>query len=638
MPFGRRKPEVAHAEEYDSDESHVKPNTRVDARSRPQPSRSSSKAVERVQRPDPRAASDSGYSSQTFGSTSTGQVRAVVPVANTSARTVVPPSPSRSKPIIHRSESQRSSRPQAPSRSTSVSRSQQPVRCTDPNCGDPSCLSTRNNERRYTLPAQQPQAPQQYQVPYLPTNAQYQQQVPQYQYAQMNTTQPVPTLATPRPRAPSASQSARPVSWAPGAYTVPYPITTSQQGPPPSPSAYQTQTLYSSSPAYQYPPQIYGSTPPTQITPAYPPPSPLTTSPQYPARPGLPHQYSARQNVPTATAFDAPKSTSQPMLTRTSSARQAPSARTSTMPGTFYDTSASESESESECESETGSSEDERERQAKERARKRDSKLMPPPRRPSLKPSYTTSAVPSRSSREPLRRAPVSDGPLDYPSSSDYVDSDRTRRADVAEIRDRRSSATSSRSRRPSVSTEASSRYSGRTKATTLSSGSQVIVEDKHGRRRAYLSREDEERLMRKFQQQRLEEQVRAYQEAVSGPQPPELTAENILKQQRRASGSHISSGSRKSNQSQKSHKSTKSEGIQISANGTVLNVSGDAKIEIRHDEEGRPQFIVASASGRDSAYHSSQKSSNSRQGRSRGGSDLGRREETIYEDRRERV
>ena len=52
---------------------------------------------------------------------------------------------------------------------------------------------------------------------------------------------------------------------------------------------------------------------------------------------------------------------------------------------------------------------------------------------------------------------------------------------------------------------------------------------------------------------------------------------------------------------------------IQICANGTVLTVSGDAKIEVRNDEEGRPQFVVASASSRDKAHTSSQKSSSSR-------------------------
>ncbi|KAK3636793.1 hypothetical protein LTR22_018608 [Elasticomyces elasticus] len=630
----RRLPQPAQVEDCLSDESSAIPGTARQAKRKPL-SIKTPKVVQR--RPD----SDSGYSSHTGTSYSAGPVQATV-AAPILTRRATGASPTRSRPIVHRSESQ-SARPRASSRVAAASQ-----HCTAPDCGDPSCMSQRNSERRYTM--SQPYDPAQYAA----AMAQYQQQshaqhiqraqqaqhaqhaqqslpsTRQYQYPPQNVPQPAASTlpmvtAQPQPRTASVSRP-RPASM----YgNVSYTGQPQQRGPPPSPSAYQSHF-----PPYQqgYPPQnLYGSTPPGQTLPMYPPQSPLVPSPTsmpYAPPPALARTYSTREVSSPIIGYGSMHSSAQPPLVRTISARQPHS-----MPGTFPNQESDESESESQSETDS-EVEREREREVQDRerrARARDSKLMPPPvRRPSLKERNTTPASPAtaRTTREPLRRAPRSDSDVEYPSSSDYVDSDRTARAVVDRSRARTNSSFSSRSRRPPVSTTASS---GRTKATTVSSGSgshKYIIEDRNGRHKEYLSKDQYNELMRRYEVQKLEDQeaqdrVEAYQQQVRGQQPPELTAENIRKAERRTSGSHVSGHSRKS--SNQSSKNTKNDGIKIQTGDTVLHVYGEARVEMRQSEDGTPAFIIGSTSGkdRDSAYHGSKSS----------GSRISRRKDTITEE-----
>ncbi|KAK5123813.1 hypothetical protein LTR85_002449 [Meristemomyces frigidus] len=619
----RRVPQVAEVEDYDSDESSAKPGTRVQATRRTPP------LVRPAQRRD--TASDSGYSSHSGATNAAAQTQTVVQ-ASSSARQPAPASSSRGKPVIHTSD-RRTDATRAPSRSASVSR---------PN----------NTERRYTLPQQ---AQQEYAREYAAWAAQYpeaavqhrrqmeHQKQQQYQAQQAKAT-PAPAVQTstsrPRVRTASTSQPTRPMSI--HGYPTPSVTNTAHYGPPPSPSAYQNNLAayyqqYQQQQPYQQSSAYLSSTPPTQMIPAYPVQTPVAnspTSPNYATMPPMQRNYShysARQANPDVSGltYDMSKVSmvTQPTMTRTMSARQPSGPR---MPGAFPETQAMDSESESE-ESESETSEYERRRARKH---KRDSKLMPPPsRRPSMHTRSTAPVnVPSRS-RQPMQRAPRSDTAVDYPSSSDQFDSDRTARAAVG--RPRTESSFSSRSRRPSVSTTASS---GRTKATTVSEGSstrnKVIIEDRHGRRQtAYLSQEQQDDIGRRYERQRREDQeqqerIEAYQQRARGAQPPELTADNIRKAVKRTSGSHISRDSRKSTSS----KASKSEGIKIQAGDTVLHVYGEANIEMHPGEDGGPAVfkIGNSTSGRDSAYYGSSKSGSRLSRRKESGRQLDEYEEAL--------
>lgn len=579
------------------------------------------------------APSDSGYSSHSSNAHDIAQGQTIV-AASGSTRRSLPPSPTQTKTVVQKSDNQRG-RPTAPSRSASVTQ-----HCTKADCRDAACLSQRNKDRRYTLPQQidpkqyaaymAQQARQQQQQPQQPPQSHYQYQYPP-QHAAPTPTQAVPIMAPqPRPRAGSTSRGARPASVygygnVSGWGTQPQ----QQLGPPPSPSAYQTQFAahyqqYSQTPNYA----AYGSTPPNQVIPAYTPASPaVQTSPNYAVPPVLPRTYSARGVNTVAPGYTKPVSSAQPVLSHTLSARHTTSG---TMPGSFPTQDFSEEESESESESDYDSEEERREREKDARRRARDSKLMPPPsRRPSLQ-TRATAPIVSKSRepvyREAMQRAPRSDTAVEYYSSSDYP-SDRTARAVV----DRRSSH-SSRSRRPSVSTTASS---SRTKATTVSSGSgsgtrKYIIEDRHGRRKEYLSREQYDELIRRSELMKLEEQesrdrAEAYQRQAQGPQAPELTAENIRKTQRRTSGSHVSgSGHSRKSSNHSSSKPSKTDGIRIQSGDTVLHVYGDAMVEMRPNEDGSHYIKVGSGgSSRDSAYHGSKSS----------GSRVSRRKDTITEE-----
>ncbi|TKA73043.1 hypothetical protein B0A55_08131 [Friedmanniomyces simplex] len=453
-------------------------------------------------------------------------------------------------------------------------------------------LSKRNPERRYTM--SQPYDP----VQYAAAMAQYQQQqaqaqqVPQAQQAQPSARQyqyapqyvqtpisPAVPMATPlpTPRATSTSRPSRPASM----YgNVSYSGQSQQHGPPPSPSAYQAQF-----PAYyqQYQqPAIYGTTPPNQTLPNYPPQSPLAPSPTsmpYAVPPVLTRTYSTREVSTPMVSYGVPKTTAQPPLTRTISARQA-----TNMPGAFPDPESEETESDSASQSETDSEaereeqrERDRERRDRERrARARDSKLMPPPtRRPSIKERNTTPAVPSR--RGPV--TPTDQLILLWPQPPPICLYNR------------------------------------------------IIWSDQGNHE--YLTKEQYHELIRRYELQKLEDQemqdrAEAYQHQVRGRQPPELTAENIRKAERRTSGSHISGHSRKSS-NHSSSKNAKNDGIKIQAGDTVLHVYGDARVEMRQGEDGTPAFIIGSTagSGRDSAYHGSKSS----------GSRISRRKDTITEE-----
>lgn len=335
-------------------------------------------------------------------------------------------------------------------------------------------------------------------------------------------------------------------------------------------------------------------------------PQPSPTSPAFPApAPPAEINYSARHYNPNYIAPDFNNSSGG--LTRTLSARK-PAPRQ-------LEYRASESDS-YDSEASYYSEEEERRRyEEDDRRRRRSSRQeMPPPqRRPSIK---------ERQPAPVVRKSTRYDD--DYVSSSDYVDSDRTQRAVV----DRRTNSSySSRSRRPSLATTNSS---GRTKATTVSNNSYdypryVVVEDsQHGRRREYLSAEAQNELIRRYKSQRmqerdLEDEIEAYQQRVGGPSN-NLTADNV----RQASRTQAGAGSRVSRKSS-THSSTKSqtEGIKIQSGDTVLHVYGGAKVEMRSGEDGE-SFVIVNPNvqrSKDSAYSS--RSSGSRQGRSRGVSNV---------------
>ncbi|KAK4561273.1 hypothetical protein LTR86_004590 [Recurvomyces mirabilis] len=583
----RRRPQVMQAEDYDDDTGAVRPGTAQTATRRQIASRPPAKVTQR------RTDSDSGYSSHTSAAAGALAVQTIA-ATSTSTRRPVANSPSKSTPAVQWSESQ-SVRPRAPSRSASVSR-------------------------------------------YAAALAQQQQQA---QAARQSAPYTAPIQTMPLQAAPVISSQPRPVPTPPTRTARPASVygygnvsgyaQPGQYGPPPSPSAYHNfpATYY---PQYQPPAAgVYGTTPPNQIMPRYAQASPIMQSPgtvQYTAAPALGRTYSARDITPTAVNYASPIAAPVQPMTRRLSARQPAS-----MPGTFPGAEESETEdSESDYDSEA-EHEARREADRERRRRARDSKIMPPPvlRRPSLSTRNTTSAATSRRvSREPTKRNPRSDTDFDYPSS-DQVDSDRTTRADIYRPTTTDSSY-SGRSRRPSISTTASS---GRTRATTVSDRSipsrrEVIIEDRHGRRSEYLSKNEYNDLVRRYEQQKLEDnevQDRAerYQQQIRGRKVPELTAENIKQfSERRTSGSHISGHSRKSSQSAQA---TKDGGIRIESNGTVLHVYGDARVEMKPGEDGKNAIIIGSTSGRDSAYHGSRSS----------GSRISKRKDTIteeYEDR----
>lgn len=261
---------------------------------------------------------------------------------------------------------------------------------------------------------------------------------------------------------------------------------------------------------------------------------------------------------------------------------------------------------------------------------------MPPPtlvpaRRPSLRTTRTTPAD-GRHSRETARRGPYSENDM---SSSDQIDSDRTTRP-VIDKRLTYSPPSSNRhSRQSSVSNGSSS---ARNKSSSLSHSTrpaqQYIVEDAHGRKHYYPTREQAEGKAMRLR----EEAAEAYQASKRGSAQPALSAENVKRSQTQAierrPSSHVSGSSRKSAASS-SKMSRADSSIQIQRGETVFNIPINTTLEVRQTDEGEVWFIGSGSPPREKSYHGgSSKSSGSRMGRSRTGSEIGRgRRDTIHED-----
>lgn len=188
------------------------------------------------------------------------------------------------------------------------------------------------------------------------------------------------------------------------------------------------------------------------------------------------------------------------------------------------------------------------------------------------------------------------------------------------------------------MSTNASSGHT-RTTAPSSMTSSQIVAEDRNGRRVSYLSQRDREHVLRQLQAQELDKQRRqierdaeAYQSHVRGSKQPELIADNVRKQQTNGSKSHAGH-SRKGSRSS-SH--VGGDGFKIDYGGTTLHVYGDTTVELQPGEDGAPaRMIIGNGMGKEGTYHGGSKSSSSRVGRSHGGSERGRRrrERSIRED-----
>ncbi|GAB1741670.1 hypothetical protein NU219Hw_g7085t1 [Hortaea werneckii] len=618
MPGTRRVPQVAQVEDCDSDESSVKPGTKVQARRR----------ASSVKPPKTRyVTNDPGHS----GRHGTGIT------ASNEQPPAIGSSASKARPIIHNPAS-----PTKKSRSASVSRP--PV-----------------TERRYTLPdRQQEQTPQNpsstttptpqqvYAQQYAAWAAKYPEAARQHQQqlhaqraaadaqakSQAQTTHPPrPSLGTvQRSRTHSNARPSRPVSI--HGYDIPKASTSMQTGPPPSPSAYQNYWAayyqqYPQQQQYQYqyhqPLNYLSGTPPTQTYPPYVnlspgagPPHEISQLSSRSQQQGTP-DYSARHisHETSGLTRDFTKLTTAPQVgpTQMYSARHSLSSQ---MPGAFPGEESAVSDSASSSDESQSEDSEEEEKYEHEQRRKRDSKILPPPppaavtRRPSMRSRNTAPvALPGRHLRQKSHHMPRSDTGVEYPSSSEQFDSDRARVG-----RTRTESSYSGRSRRESVSTAASS---GRTKATSVSAGSglqKVILEDKYGRRRtAYISPEQQSYLAHAYERSRREEQERQdtierYQQDVSGTRK-DLTVDNVSSL-RRTSGSHMSQSSHKSSSS----RASRSDGIKIQSGETVLHVYGEASVEMVPQEHGGPAVIKIGSgmsSTRDSGYHGSSRGSGSR-------------------------
>ena len=341
--------------------------------------------------------------------------------------------------------------------------------------------------------------------------------------------------------------------------------------------------------------------------PPYPQGGPTNTSRisvDYGPNPSLQRTYSARMLNRRGSSHDISKTEPPAIeLARESSAHQT-SIRAPAVPGAHPSGNLIPSESESGSESSSGYSEEEYERSR--RARARDSRLLSssPQRRPSIKRQYITApTVTTVPSSESLRGHAQSNPGLDRIPSSGNLDLDRNAHAVVDRPRTTYTSSSRS-SRRPSISTTASS---GRSKGTTMSSvsGSQMILEDRKGRRVSYISKTAGDSLLSQSQQfgpseqQRREAEIEAYQDSVRDASLSELTSENIRKHQQRKSntGSHKTS---------RSSPTVDGDGFKIESGGTVIHVYGDSTVKMQSDEEGGPtQLVIGSASDKGRKYHS---------------------------------
>lgn len=654
MPEGRHtKPQVPYVEDFDSDENDAKPGTKREALKRSDAPPKSLGHAQKLRNRD--AASDSGYSSHTSNtvasSSSSQPPSANLPTSQNTQQSAITRS---LKPSVDLGDQQRPSRL---SRSTSVSRSDA---CSDPNCGNPECASSRSTQRQFVLP-NRPQSHRsntlQYPVQDPAASARYAQPAP-YQYAQPVAPQQMPNYPPqPEPRARTSSTSrSRPVSWTPGNYNYPpnYPYGSVQpqgtygtphHGPPPAQSACHHQYMA------QYPTMNWqanmaqlNSGSPRDSYGSYLPQSSgnamLSSSPNAAYPPSLPQTYSARQGNPATSNQEVtgPSAPTKQLSQSNFSAR-----RSSMMPGSFPDDSflqdpgSASSESESDAEYDDRYHDERRDRERERARRELEAKrAMPPPpaRRPSMRHSRTTPTEARHHSREPVRRARYSEPEL---STSDYVESNRAARRDAERHSTYYSERSDRDSRQHSIPHPSSG---GRHKSSSVSQGSrpakQYIVEDTHGRKHIYPTREQAESKARSLEQQQREDAAEAYQAKMGGGPSATLTTENVKRMQppqhEKKPSSHVSGSSRKSGASGSRLSKTEST-IQIQRGETVFSIPVNTTLEVRQTEEGETWFIGSSSPPREKGYHgSSSKSSSSR--RSRTGSEIGRgRRDTIQEE-----
>lgn len=627
-------PEPATVEEYDSEENCAVSGTQVQAHS----------SARRKGQPYPYAASDSGYSSRTGGS-STKDATVVAPAESRTALHVsnaTKPGSSKTATkaklvIFQRADSVRDTTSATVSNITakrSDAHSDATRRAEDR-------TGNRSTDRRYTLPRRDAQA-----------------QAPNRQQRQYDQTLPPPAR-------PQRSNSTTQRSQSTHGYLPGIPMTysaNSQPGPPPAISAYYPH--YGSQYAQQA--SVYNMTTPATAYVGHAPSSPVRTMQPtqstpvttYPGYPGFSGGLSARQGNASVPGLEQQSRSLPPAG---GIPRPAVSARRQTRPGMYVDADSTETGSESS----DYDSEEERRVRYEERRRSQQKRLsyrersssgdggrattvIHDSRRPAMnRSSRTDTAVPTRrrSGRESLSRPEslyraTSDPVYDYYSSSENFDSDRTARAVV----DRRSITSSQPSRRPSVSTNASRG----TKATSLSSNTdyvEAVVEDKYGRRRVYLSKAEEaayreryerQKALTRLEEQRLqEERITDYQNQTDrGYEREHLTAEAVKKSNRKSMSHASASQSQKSGGSSGSRLSKTGGGgggLRIEAGGNTLFLEGGQELQVREDSGGITTLIIGSTtSGKDSAYHGS-KSSGSRMGRSR--TSRRKREEEEYVD-----
>ncbi|KAM3417033.1 hypothetical protein BST61_g8614 [Cercospora zeina] len=625
------KPTAKPAEvaDYDSDESRIVSGTEVSAKNtsskRRPPAPSSSQPTRLPDHPrrtavPAKSASDSGYSSTPAAAA--GPKSAATAPAQSPATTSPPKasaaSPAKGKPIIHRADSARSTTRSATLPNTTARRKD----CHDSNCQHPECESKRNPERRYTNPHRLSMPPTLPPPASTPSNYTYQHH---------------------RPRPQSFHAPAMP-------YASP------QSGPPPSASAYYGYPQGSYAQAHPG----YGSTPTTQSS-MYPQPSmapavqPTPSSPLTSTYPGFPGQTTARYSARTGNPAVPGLANSIPMPAPAPAyaVSTGPSARGLRRAATAQDRRSRDDEytspESSSSDEDSGDEEPRYERYthretkrisyepARSKSRRRGSTVLEDPRtRPATRKCHTTSELPTRkgsnrasSSRPDLAYRPRSDPSDHYQSSSEHYDSGTTSKAALGDRKySERRNAIERHSRRPSLA----SSYD--TPPTSLSSGTayaaQAIVEDKYGRRRVYLSKEQVDALTqqrereerREGQRDRLEEQLlqqdrieRYQKDMAAGVERQNLTATDIKQANRRSTMSHVSGRSQKSTNS--GSKVSRGGGLMIESNGTVLYLEeGIPELSLKA-EDGGTRIVIGSGTGRETSYNGS-RSSGSRIGRPR--------------------
>jgi hypothetical protein len=643
-------PPAPYVEDVDSDGSAVVPNTRRDAGHHRQPS----KTLPHMHKPRRDAASDSGYSSHASNTVASSTLSQ----PTTGSQHLKQASQPVNQIPLSRRDSQRNQ--PRPERSSSVSQ------CNHPHCGDPTCASSQNSERAYTLPhrpsaqrSQTAQFPVQEPGSALPHKS-------TAHYPQHHAGQPVPgyynSQAETRQRAPSASQS-RPTSWA----QAPYGYAGHYQSslPQGSPSAYNRVPHMAQHPVTSgdwsggMPPHIISGSPRDPFggyMPGQPMPIP-SNSQAYP--PALHGPYSARAGNPALSQEIA----IPPAASRTSTQPIISARRGSIMPGSFPKEDMafgppSESESSESSESEDDRNqrvrheqprrressrrreqrshrreqEFERTRRALEDKKADDRRLMPPPpqrereraSRPVLKHTQTTPADSRHRSRESAQRASYSDPHL-------YSDTDRSTRPS-------RRYSTKGETRRPIITHEKHGRSRGPSRPYEEEVVQrQYVVEDNQGRKFYYNTQDEAIAKADRLDYQQRESAVEAYQASKRGNvQPVTLTAENVKRagsaqqQQPKRAASHVSGSSKKSTTS--TRLSTSESTIRIERGEDVFNIPGDRTVEII-TKDGDTMIIGPGSPTREKSYHGSSAGSRAG-GRSHHGSERGgRRRDTITEE-----